>query len=190
MKVLAVNGSPRPHGNTAHMLRDVLSVCEKAGFETEFIQVGGFAVSGCLCCYGCMEKHPGRCVTKDWVQDVYEKMKTADAIILGSPTYYADLTPEIKALMDRAGFLSLSEGGTLRRKAGAAVTAVRRAGAIHTLDSICHFFLNQGMIVPGSSYWNLSLACDPGDYKNDAEGVETMKNLGENLVWLLEKTAD
>jgi multimeric flavodoxin WrbA len=114
-------------------------------------------------------------------------MKEADAIILGSPTYFADLTAETKALIDRAGYLSMSEGGTLTHKVGAAVCAVRRAGSIHVLDSIQHFFLIQGMIIPGSTYWNLSLSCVRGDYEKDDEGIATMENLGKNIVWLLNK---
>jgi multimeric flavodoxin WrbA len=186
MKVLAVNGSPHKDGNTRHMIDSVLQICADAGCETEVFQAGGLPVRGCLSCNHCMS-HPGECVTKDWVIDVYEKMKAADAIIIGSPVYYADLTAEIKAMMDRTGYLAMSEGGALKRKVGAAVSAVRRAGAIHTLDSIQHWFLIQSMIVPGSSYWNLSLALNPGDYEKDDEGKWTMKTLGENIVWLLDK---
>jgi multimeric flavodoxin WrbA len=188
MKILAINGSPRPHGNTASMLETVLSRCKAAGFETELYQAGGKPVRGCLACERCFDV-PGHCVTNDWVQEVYGKMKAADAVIIGSPTYFADLTPEIKALIDRAGYLSMSDGGAMKRKVGAAVSAVRRAGAIHTLDSIQHFFLIQGMIIPGSSYWNLSLSRDIGTYENDDEGINTMKNLGDNIVWLLNKMA-
>jgi multimeric flavodoxin WrbA len=126
-------------------------------------------------------------VTKDWIPEVYAKMKEADAILLGAPTYYGDLTPEIKVVMDRCGYLAMSEGGTLARKVGAAVCAVRRAGGLHTLDSLQHFFLLQNMIVPGSSYWNMSLALERGDYEKDAEGIRTMENLGNNIVWLLQK---
>jgi multimeric flavodoxin WrbA len=186
MNVLAINGSPRQNGNTAAMLKTVLSVCEKSGFDTELYQAGGKPVRGCLACEKCFD-NPGHCITGDWVQEVYEKMKAADAILLGSPTYYGDLTPEIKAIMDRCGYLSLSEGGTLNRKVGAAVSSVRRAGGLHTLDSIQHFFLIQSMIVPGSSYWNMSLSMNPGDYRKDEEGIRTMETLGENIVWLLSK---
>jgi multimeric flavodoxin WrbA len=187
MKVFAINGSPRKEGNTAAMLQTVLSVCERAGLEVELYQAGGKLVRGCLACEKCFD-HPGKCVNDDWVQEVYEKMKAADAILLGAPTYFADLTPEIKAIMDRCGYLAMSEGGTLYRKVGAAVSAVRRAGGIHALDSMQHFFLIQSMIVPGSSYWNMSLSLEPGDYAKDEEGIRTMETLGDNIVWLLSKT--
>jgi multimeric flavodoxin WrbA len=186
MKVLAVNGSPRKDGNTRHMIDSVLKICADAGHETEVFQAGGLPVRGCLSCNHCWN-NPGRCITQDWVQELYLKMKEADAIIIGSPVYFADVTTEIKAIMDRCGYLSLSEDRSLKRKIGAAVSAVRRAGATHTLDSIQHWFLINGMIIPGSVYWNLSIACDKGDYEHDDEGNRTMKTLGDNIVWLLEK---
>jgi multimeric flavodoxin WrbA len=114
-------------------------------------------------------------------------MAKADAILLGSPTYFADLTPEIKAVIDRTGFISRHDNMRFSRKIGAAVCAVRRAGSIHVLDSINHFFLINDMVIPGSSYWNMSLSRDIGDFKNDAEGVRTIRRLGENIIWLLEK---
>lgn len=186
-KVLAVNGSPRHNGNTAHMLQTVLDECKNAGHETKLYQAGGLTVQGCKACSACFENHPGKCITDDWIGSLYKQMIEADAIILGSPTYFSDLTPEMKAVIDRCGYLSRSEDTALCRKIGAAVTAVRRAGGIHTLDSIQHFFLINDMVVVGSSYWNMSLARMQGDYENDEEGVDTMKRLGENIVWLLRK---
>jgi len=188
--ILAVNGSPRHGGNTTQMLETVLDICKEAGFETELYQAGGLAVRGCLACGGCFKNHPGRCITDDWMNDLYNKMKAADAIILGSPTYFSDLTPEMKAIIDRCGYLAKSEKNSLSRKVGAAVSAVRRAGSIHTLDSIQHFFLISDMIVVGSVYWNMSIARAIGDYQKDEEGVDIMTRLGENIVWLLNKTLD
>lgn len=186
MKVLAINGSPKETGNTARMLKTVLALCAEAGFETEFYQAGGRVVQGCRACGGC-GSHVGRCAIDDWVNELYLKMKAADGMLLGSPTYFSDLTPEMKAVIDRAGFVSRRDGNAFARKVGAAVSAVRRAGGIHTLDSIQHFFLINEMVVPGSSYWNMSLALSPGDYENDEEGVGTMRRLGAHMVWLLGK---
>jgi len=185
-KILAINGSPRVDGNTIAMLKTVLSVCEDAGHETELYQAGGKPVRGCLACGGC-GSNIGRCATDDWVNELYPKMAEANVIILGSPTYFADLTPEIKAIIDRTGYVSRRDGMRFSRKIGAGVAAVRRAGSIHVLDSINHFFMINDMIVPGSSYWGMSLSRDKGDYENDGEGAGTMKRLGENIVWLLEK---
>ena len=186
MKILAVNGSPRQNGNTFQMLTCVLNECQNAGLETEIFQVGGRTTRGCLACGRCY-KHKGRCVTDDWMNELYQKMKEADAIILGSPTYFADLTPELKAVIDRCGYISRGDDMSLSRKVGAGVCAVRRAGSIHVLDSIQHFFLINDMIIPGSTYWNMSLSLMEGDFNKDKEGISTLKRLGENIVWLLEK---
>jgi multimeric flavodoxin WrbA len=188
MKILLINGSPSEDGNTSHMLKFLMKKFEAAGLATEFYQAGGKPVMGCLGCGQCFNQ-PGKCVTKDWVMDLYPKMKEADAIIIGSPTYFADVTAETKAIIDRVGYMAMGEGGALKRKVGAAVVPVRRSGAIHVLDSIQHFYLIHGMIVPGSTYWNMSLARDPGNFEKDAEGVKTMENLADNIIWLMGKIA-
>lgn len=185
-RILAINGSPRKDGNTEHMLKTILDLCEDAGHTTELYSVGGRAVHGCISCGGC-GRHIGRCSIDDWMNELYPKMAVADALLLGSPTYFSDLTPELKAVIDRTGFISRRDDMRFSRKIGASVCAVRRAGSIHVLDSINHFFFISDMIVPGSSYWNMSLARDIGEYGNDDEGVATMQRLGENIVWLLEK---
>ena len=189
MKALAINGSPREEGNTFNMLNTVLDVLKNGGVETELYQAGGQLVKGCMACSGC-SKNKGVCVTNDWVNELYVKMKEADAIIIGSPTYFADLTPEIKAIIDRTGFMSRRDSFAFSRKIGAGVAAVRRAGGIPTLESIQNFFLINDMIVPGSTYWNMSLALHVGDYQNDQEGLGTMNRLGENILWLMEKIKD
>jgi len=185
MKVLAINGSPRHGGNTYDMLCEVLDVCAKASCETELFQAGGRVVQGCKHCNGCAGRDA--CVIGDWVNEVYEKMNVADAIILGSPTYFFDLTPEMKSIIDRCGFVTRFNGFTLSRKIGAAVSAVRRAGGIPTIDTMQRFFLISDMIVPGSTYLNMSLSLSPGDFHKDKEGIKTMQRLGENIVWLLQR---
>ncbi|MCL2386961.1 MAG: flavodoxin family protein [Defluviitaleaceae bacterium] len=186
MKALAINGSPRKEGNTTAMLNAVLDVLKTGGVETEFYQAGGRPVQGCLACGKCREG-TGKCVTDDWVNELYPKMLEADAIIIGSPTYFSDLTAETKALIDRCGYMARQGGNTLSRKVGAAVTAVRRAGGIHTLDSIHHFFSISDMIIPGSTYWNMSLSVARNDFpEKDKEGLSTMTRLGENILWLLQ----
>jgi len=117
-------------------------------------------------------------------------MSEADGIILGSPTYFTDVTTEMKALIDRAGFVARANGEMFRRKVGAAVVAVRRAGSIHAFDTLNHFFLVSQMIVPGSSYWNVGIGRDKGEVEDDEEGIQTMRVLGENMAWLLKKTHD
>jgi len=186
MKVVGFNGSPKKDGNTAAMIHMVFEPLERAGIETEFVQAGGTAVRGCRACYQCAKNKNGTCViTDDPVNQWIAKMAEADGIIIGSPTYFADVTTEIKALIDRAGFVARKNGHMFKRKVGAGVVAVRRAGSIHALDTINHFFLIGQMIIPGSSYWNLGVGGKPGDVAEDREGVQTMTDLGENMAWLL-----
>jgi multimeric flavodoxin WrbA len=187
-KVVAFNGSPRKEGNTARLLAEVLAELEKEGIETELVQIGGRQVHGCTACGKCFENQDGKCVIdNDFVNDCIEKMAAADGIVIGSPTYFADVSTETKALIDRAGFVAIANGGMFARKAGAAVVAVRRAGAVHAFDTINHLFGISQMFTVGSSYWNLGLGLDAGDVEKDEEGLMTMRNLGANMAWLLKR---
>jgi multimeric flavodoxin WrbA len=187
MKVVAFNGSPRKDGNTATLLRVALSELESQGIETELVHLKG-PLSGCIACFKCHEKLDGKCaLDKDIINECIEKMAKADGIILGSPTYFSDLTPELKALIDRSGFVGKANGDMFKRKVGAAVVAVRRAGAIHVFDSINHFFLINQMIIPGSSYWNIGMGLAEKDAERDPEGIQTMRVLGQNMGWLMKK---
>lgn len=188
MKVVAFNGSPRKDGNTEILIRHVLVELEKEGIETETVHIGGKSIHGCIACGKCFENKDKKCVIdKDIVNNCIEKMLEADGIILASPTYFADLTPELKALIDRAGFVSKANGELFRRKVGAAIVAVRRAGSVHVFDSINHFFTISQMIIPGSNYWNMGIGLDEGDVEKDEEGIRTMQVLGQNMAWLLKK---
>ncbi|MGO9096892.1 MAG: flavodoxin family protein [Bryobacteraceae bacterium] len=188
MKVIAFNGSARKDGNTAILLRYVLGELEKEGIETELVQLSGQKIHGCLACRTCATRKDGRCGQQDDMGNEFiDKMTAADGILLGSPTYVADVSPEIKALIDRACLVVRNNGGLLRRKVGAAVVAVRRAGAIHAFDSLNHFFLISEMIVPGSSYWNIGMGWEKGDVERDEEGIKTMQVLGRNMAWLLKE---
>jgi multimeric flavodoxin WrbA len=190
MKVVAFNGSPRKDGNTFRMLSRALSVLQAEGIETELVQVGGQMVRGCIACYQCGVRKDGCCVqTDDGMNGWIAKMRDADGILLGSPTYFADITPEMKALIDRAGFVSRSNGGFLRRKVGAAVVAARRGGEIHAFDSMNHLFLIGEMVIAGSCYWNMGFGREKGEVEKDEEGMRTMTVLGENMAWLLKKLA-
>jgi len=188
MKVVAFNGSARKDGNTAIMIRRVFSELEAEGIETELVQLSGQKIRGCLACYKCRENLDRRCSVRDDVlNDCLAKMIEADGIILASPVYFSDVTSEMKALIDRAGLVSKVNGDILQRKVGAAVVVARRAGRIHTLDSINHFFLAGQMIIPGSSYWAVGVGRDIGEVSDDEEGMTTMKVLGRNMAWLLKK---
>lgn len=188
MKVIAFNGSARKDGNTAILINQVFSELEKQDIETEMIQFSGQKIRGCIACYKCFENKDERCSVKDdLVNDCIEKMLEADGIILASPTYFADVSSELKALIDRAGLVAKANGDMFKRKAGAAIVAVRRGGSIHAFDSINHFFLIGQMLIPGSSYWNMGFGLEKGDAEKDEEGLQTMTTLGRNMAWLLEK---
>jgi multimeric flavodoxin WrbA len=187
MKVVGFNGSARPDGNTTILIKRVFCELEKEGIETELVQLSGKKIHGCLACRTCSARKDGRCAQNDFGNECIGKMAAADGIILGSPTYVADVSPEIKALIDRACMVGRANGGMFRRKAGAAVIAVRRAGAIHAFDALNHFFLISEMVVPGSSYWNIAIGREKGDVEHDREGIETMEVLGRNMAWLLKR---
>jgi len=189
MKVIAFNGSPRKEGNTSILLKTVCEELNKEGIETEIIQIGGKLVHGCTACMKCFEKKNNRCaIDTDFVNECIQKMTEADGILIGTPTYFTDVTVEVKALIDRAGLVAMANEGTLSRKAGAAVVAVRRAGATHAYDTINHLFGISGMFTVGSTYWNIGMGFEPGDVKLDTTGLECMKSLGQNMAWFLKKT--
>jgi multimeric flavodoxin WrbA len=185
MKAIAINGSPRKGGNTEILLKKALAPLAAAGWDTEFIQLGGASIRGCQACYVCFEKKNFRCSQKDeFFNQCFEKMVAADAIILGSPTYFTDVSAEMKALLDRAGLVALANGGLFRGKIGAAVVAVRRGGGTHAFDTMNHMFLMSGAIVPGSTYWNLGFGREKGEVARDDEAARNMIDLGQTIGWL------
>jgi multimeric flavodoxin WrbA len=188
IKVVAFNGSPRKDGNTSILIHTVFDVLNAQGIETEFIQIGNKIVHGCTACGKCREVLNARCQIKnDLLNECIGKLVEADGILLASPVYFADITSELKALIDVAGYVTRGNGHLLARKVGAGIVAARRAGEIHALNSMNNFFLINQMIIPGSSYWNLAFGSGIGDVLNDPEGIQTMKKLGENMAWLLKK---
>jgi multimeric flavodoxin WrbA len=188
MKVTAFNGSARKGGNTSIMLQKVFAELGREGIETELVELAGAPIRGCVACYGCFRNKNRRCtIHDDVVNDAIAKMDASDGIIIASPTYFADITSETKALIDRSGMVARANDFMFRRKVGAGVVAVRRGGAIHAFDSINHFFLIGEMIIPGSSYWNIGIGREIGDVEEDAEGMATMETLGRNMAWLMKK---
>lgn len=190
MKVVAVSGSARAGGNTALLLQAALEPLRAAGHDCELIEVAGKRLEGCTACMACKRERDRRCHGRDDIGNIIiEKLDEADAIILGSPVYFADITSEMKALIDRAGYVARANGNMFARKPGSAVVAVRRAGAIHALDTMNHLFLIGEMVLVGSSYWNVGLGGDRGQVAEDKEGMKTMRRLGENLAWVMERLA-
>jgi multimeric flavodoxin WrbA len=188
MRVVAFSGSARKDGNTAILINHVFRELQNEGIETELFQLAGKEIRGCIACYKCWQKKDQRCaVEKDVLNDCIAMMLGADGVILASPTYFSDVSSEMKALIDRAGMVSKANGDMLKRKVGAAVAVHRRGGAIHSFDTMNHFFFIGQMIVPGSSYWNFGVGREIGEVEKDEEGIQTMKQLGQNMAWLLNK---
>ena len=170
------------------LIDTVFAELKKEGIKTEQVQLGGKKIHGCTACMKCFENQNKRCsIDNDILNVLVTKMLEADGIIIGSPTYFANVTTEVKALIDRAGLVAIANGHMLKRKVGVAVVAARRAGATDAFDAINKFFFINQMIVPGSVYWNLGLGQGEKEVKNDEEGLNTMKILGENMAWLLRK---
>ena len=188
MKVVGFNGSPRKDGNTELLLQTVCSKLKENGAETEIIQIGNSLIHGCTGCRKCYETQNEQCIiTTDEINSWVQKVIQADVLLLGSPVYFADITPEMKAFIDRVGYILRSNGNPQKHKIAAGVVAVRRAGGLTAFDSINRFFLVNQMIVVGSSYWNVGIGREKGDVLSDEEGMKTMKTLAENIFWTWEK---
>ncbi len=193
MKVTAFNGSPHAKGNTSIAISLVLEELEKESINTEIVQVGGQIISPCKVCLKCRKIKDGYCHgyendSEDILNYCLDKMYESDGIIIASPVYFGSVTPEIKALIDRAGYAARAmDSKPLKRKVCSGIAVVRRQGALTTLEQINNFFALNEVIVPYSTYWNMAIGREPGEILNDKEGVSTLKNLGTNMAWLLGK---
>lgn len=186
MKVLGINSSARKDGNIAILMEKVFEALNKEGIETEMIQLSGKIIEPCKACFACGGKR--NCVhKKDQFQDIFEKMTQADGIILGSPVYTANISANMQALLERASVVTdmNRKENLFQHKAGAAITAARRGGALNALDAMNHFFMLQNMFIAGSTYWPMAYGQMPGDVQKDEEGLATMSNLGQNMAYLL-----
>ncbi len=191
MKVIALNASARKDGNTAILLNTVLDELKNEGIKTDMIQLAGKTLRGCTACNKCMKTLDRHCaVKKDMLNDIIDQMLSADGILLGSPTYFSDSTANMRAFIERSGRVSRANDYMLKRKVGAGVVAVRRAGAIPAFTGMFLYLHYMQMVIPGSSYWNVGIGRDIGDVLKDEEGLQTMKTLGQNMAWLLKKVTD
>lgn len=184
MKVLMLNGSPKANGNTALALREVASVLEKEGVDVEIVQVGHLAVRGCVACLAC--RKIGKCVVDDIVNELAEKLKEADGMVVGSPVYYAAANSTLTAVLDR---LFYSSSFDKRMKVGAAIAVARRGGTTATFDQLNKYFVISGMPIVPSQYWNIAHGTAPGDIAEDGEGLQTMRTLGANMAFLMKSIA-
>lgn len=186
MKVFAINGSPRPNGNTAAAMQTVLEQIERQGIETELVTIGQKVIRGCVGCGTCGKEQNRKCVFDgDEVNALLPKMFEADALLLGSPTYYSGVNGTMKAFLDRTFFVAAANGGLFRHKIGATVVAVRRSGGIPAFDQLNKYWQISEMLSVGSSYWNVIHGMVPGEAPQDEEGMHVMRTLGQNVAWLL-----
>jgi multimeric flavodoxin WrbA len=186
MKVIGFSGSARKDGNTAIIMRIVLEELQKQGIDTELIQFAGQTIQPCRGCFECKDKH--NCTHQsDMFFTYFDKMTSADGILLGSPVYSADVSSTMKAFLDRAAVVCAVNPGLLRHKVGASVSAVRRAGGMTAVDTMNHFLLSKEVVIAGSTYWNMVYGKDIGDVMRDDEGIRNMHNLGQNMAWLMQR---
>jgi multimeric flavodoxin WrbA len=184
--IVAIVGSPRIGGNTELLAAETLKAAEEEGAKTILVSLANKEIKPCDACLVC--RKTGECRIKDDFKSVFDKMVKADGIILATPVYFGSATPQIKALIDRAGYLSIAKGRVFENKVGGAMVVARRAGHNFTLAQLLFFFLHQGMIVPGSTYWNIAFGREKGEVANDEEGLRTARNFGKKLVWLITRT--
>jgi len=188
LKVIGFNGSPHKKGNTFLAIRQVFGQLEAQGIETEMISIGSEEVRPCDGCGECKETRDGFCIIDDDDVNIYmKKAYDADGMVIGTPVYFGSVTPKVKALVDRMGYCSRAGGYLLKRKVCVAVAAVRRQGAVDALNQINNMFMLNQCVLPSSVYWNFGIGRIPGEIKNDVEGMETLKILGENMAWLIKK---
>ena len=188
IKVLGINGSPHKDGNTALLIRKVFFELESRGIATELIHLSEHPVKGCTACRACFGNRDKKCaVTDDSLNECLEKMAASDGIVLGSPVYSSNVTSQMKAFLDRSAMVLAANRGLLKYKAGAAVVAARRGGAIAAFDTMTHFLHSKEMLLVGSTYWNMAYGNEAGEAEEDTEGMENMKNLGENMAWLFKE---
>ena len=180
MKVLMINGSPRPNGNTSLALREMETVFKAEGIETKIIQIGNKAIRGCIACGKCAKK--GKCVFDDAVNEIAPKFEACDGLVVGSPVYYASANATLVAFLTRL-FYSTPFDKTM--KVGAAIAVARRGGLSATFDELNKFFTISGMPVASSQYWNSVHGREPGQAAQDAEGLQTMRTLARNMTFLM-----
>lgn len=180
MKVIAINGSPKPKGNTYLALKTVCDELEAQNIETEIIHIGNMDIKGCISCNQCKN---GFCrFADDTLKEIINKIYEADGLLIGTPVYYSGIAGTLKCFLDR---LFYAGQGRMRLKTGASVAVLRRSGGVATFDQLNHYFLISEMMVAPSYYWNVAHGTAPGEVLEDAEGISVLKNLANNMAWML-----
>jgi multimeric flavodoxin WrbA len=190
MHAIAISGSPRKQGNTETLLQRCLDRLEDQDITGELVSLRDKTIKGCRACATCNRLRDKTCNQKDDdFHPVFEKMRQADIIVVGSPVYFGSATPEMMALLDRAGYVSRANGHLFSRKLGGPVAVARRAGANFTYAQLLMWFMINDMVVPGSSYWNVALAREPAEVVGDNEALATIERFADNLAWLAKRLA-
>lgn len=188
MKAALLCGSPRKNGNTEFLLKRCADRFEKAGIKTHLFSLSELQVNPCKACSGCRKLVNRSCViSDDDFHLLFQTMCEAQIIICGSPVFFGSATPELMSLLDRAGYVSRSNGHLFSRKIGGPLVVARRAGQNFTYAQLLYWYMINDMIVPGSNYWNISFGREAGEVANDQEGLATVDKFSENLIWLAEK---
>ncbi|MBQ6922791.1 MAG: flavodoxin family protein [Clostridia bacterium] len=184
MKVILINGSPRADGNTSVAIDEMVKVFNENGAETEVFQIGNANIRGCIACKACYKT--GKCAFDDAVNVIAEKLKDADGLIVASPVYYASANGTLISLLDRL-FYSSHYDKTM--KVGACIAVCRRGGATATFDQLNKYFTISGMPVVSGQYWNIVYGRDKGESVKDEEGLQTVRSVAKNAVFLMKSIA-
>ncbi|MCH4889237.1 flavodoxin family protein [Acidaminobacter sp. JC074] len=190
MKVIAINGSPKANGNTFHAIEMVADELKAENIEVEIVHIGNKHIRGCIACNKCGERKDERCIIEDDVNELIQKVKDADGILLGSPVYYSGIAGTMKSFLDRFFQVAYMNDEMLRHKVGASVVAVRRSGGTATFNQLNIYINHAEMIMPASHYWHVIHGTLPGEAVKDLEGVSIMKQLGKNMAWTLKSLLD
>jgi multimeric flavodoxin WrbA len=190
-QAIAISGSPRRGGNTEILLQRCLDRLAGGGIQGKLISLAGLNLRGCTACGACAESRDATCpgITGDDFEPIFEAMLRADIVIVGSPVHFGSATPELMALLDRAGYVARANGNLFSRKIGGPLAVARRAGHNFTFAQLLFWYMINDMVVPGSSYWNVALAREPGAVSTDTEALATIDRFAENLAWLATKLA-
>jgi len=188
MKAIAINGSARAGGNTEILLERCLAVLADNGISGELTRLSDKTILPCRACGACFKNKDNRCsMQDDAFQKLYDAMREADIILLGSPVYFGSATANLTALLDRAGYVARANGNVFSRKIGGPVVVARRAGQNFTLAQIMFWFMIMDMVVPGSTYWTMGIGREAGEVGEDTEAIATITHFAENLAWLAKK---
>jgi len=185
MKAIGIVGSPRKNGNTEVVTRHILKAVEEEGIETELVPLAGLDIRPCTACMACDKEET--CPIKDDLFPIYTKMKAADAIVLATPVYYGSATANMKALMDRTGFIAAHNGRVFEGKVGGPYVVARRSSQYFTQSQLTFWFHTLGFFMPGSIHPNIALGREKGDVEKDQEGMDTAWRFGKNIAFLLKK---